>query len=618
MCRVCDWGRHLRLAGSLLGDQGGNSPTPAGPAPSRRSLLRATAGFAGAATALGTLSSSARAQLNSPPGANEADFVFSGGRVFTADSAHPWAEAVAVRGNRILYVGNATGVEPYLAPSTRVVDLKGKLLLPGFVEGHIHPIVGAALTHGVDLQYDTREETLKVLAAWRDRAGKVPVVRGFGWRYGAFPASGPVKADLDKLWPDTPVMLIAVDGHSAWVNSTALKMARVTAETPDPLPGFSIFQRDAKTGEPTGWLIEVPAVIRVMQAAAPITVEFISTALEAWMAQAAAAGITSLFDAGMQVVEDEVGLRLYEDLERAKKLPFRVIASYYHNDPEVDPMPHVRRLRDRARTELVHARILKLNIDGVDAQYTAAMLDPYSDRPGTRGNTILNPALARDLVIRADAEGFDVHFHAIGDRAVRLALDAVEAAIKANGQRDRRHAIAHMGLIADDDLPRFVDLGVIAQFSAQWAVPDRYWTNVTSVRWGQARAARTYRFGSVLRSKAAVSFGTDWPAAAHRSTFQPLDGIEAAVTRCELGKGDQTPLSPAQERITLEEAVRANTIAAARQLRLDDKVGSLASGKRADLVVLDRDIFKMPPEEIHTARVLLTMMNGVIRHEVKG
>jgi predicted amidohydrolase YtcJ len=401
------------------------------------------------------------------------------------------------------------------------------------------------------------------------------------------------------------------------VNSKALAMARVTADTPDPLPGFSYFQRDAKTREPTGWLIEVPAVIQVMQAAAPLTVEYIAKALEAWLPRAAAAGITSLFDAGIQVVSDPVGLSLYENLERAKKLPFRVVASYYHNDPEVDPMPPVRRLRDRARTELVRAGVLKLNIDGVDAQHTAAMLDPYSDRPGARGGTVLSPALTRDIVVRADDEGFDVHFHAIGDHAVQIALNAVEAAIRANGARERRHTIAHIGLIADEDMSRFADLGVLAQFSAQWAVPDPYWEKVTSVRWGQLRGARTYRYGSLLRSGVSVSFGTDWPAAAHRSTFRPLDAIEAAVTRCELGKRYQTPLSPAQERITLEQAVRANTIGAARQLRLDDKVGTLQPGKHADLVVLDRDIFKQPAEQIHTARVLLTMMHGVIRHEVK-
>lgn len=617
MCRVCDWGRHFVLADEAAGGPGSEKPGVERNS-SRRSLLRATAGIGatiGATAALGKL---AQAQSFVPvlPPPRQSDIVFSNGKVFTADAEHPWAEAVAVRGNTIIYVGNSAGAEPYLAPPTRVIDLKGRLLLPGFVEGHIHPIVGAAVTHGIDLQYDTREQTLQALKDWRDRNGKVDVVRGFGWRYSAFAADGPSKADLDELWPDTPVFLLAVDAHSGWVNSRALQLAKIGRDTPDPLPGFSTFKRGTD-GEPTGWLIEVPAVLQVMQAAAPITREFIAQALEEWLPKAAAAGITSLFDAGIQIMPEVDGLQLYESLEQARKLPFRVVTCHYHNDPEDDPLPRARRLRDRARAGTVGAGVLKLNIDGVDAQYTAAMLDPYSDRPGTKGEIVFNAALLRDIVTRADAEGFDVHFHAIGDRAVRASLDAVQAAIRANGARVRRHTIAHCSLIDDSDLPRFAELGVIAQFSAQWAVPDPYWKQITRARWGDDRAAKTYRIGSLLRSRASVSLGTDWPAASHRSTFRPVDALEAANTRNEPGEADQAPLRPADERLTLEQALRANTIGAAHQLRLEKLVGSITVGKRADLVLLDRDIFESPPHQIHQAEVQLTMMNGVIRHEAK-
>jgi len=202
-------------------------------------------------------------------GDEKADIVFHNGPVYTVNGPRAWARAVAVRGNHIAYVGADAGAQSWIGPGTRVVDLRGKMLLAGFVEGHIHPIVGAPITRGVDLQYDTREETLSALESYRSQLGMVDVVRGFGWRYNAFPATGPRKEDLDQIWPDIPVFLIAIDGHSAWVNSEALQIAGVRRDTKDPLPGFSYFQRDAMSGEPTGWLIEPPAMASVMQAVAP-------------------------------------------------------------------------------------------------------------------------------------------------------------------------------------------------------------------------------------------------------------------------------------------------------------------------------------------------------------
>jgi predicted amidohydrolase YtcJ len=605
--RVCKRGKRIAdAAGTVL--------------PSRRIVLRAAAGF-GAVSALDTLAVLPAAAAPGDPmrrGPHEADFVFRNGPVFTADSKQPWARAVAVRDGAIVYVGEVGAAGDYTGPTTRVIELDGKLLLPGFVEGQLHPILGATLTQGVNVQYATREETLQALAAWRAKAGKVDVVRGYGWRYDAFGPYGPAKSDLDALWPDTPVVLLSIDTRAAWANSTALRLAGIVRGIPDPRPGFSFFQRDAATGDPTGYVVEMPAVMRLLLGAASLTGRMVSTALADWLPKAAAEGITSLFDAGIELMADSDGLGLYESIERAKRLPCRIVACYRYDDPALDPMPRVRRLRDRARTEFVRADVLKIVLDGTEAQYTAALIKPYADRPGVRGNLVLNRGLTRDTVIRADAEGFDVTFHAFGDRAVRLALDSIEASIRANGERERRHTIAHLSVVSDNDLPRFADLGVVAQFPAQCAVPDAFWKTVTSARLGRGRADSTYRIGSLLRSGAIVSFGTGWPAAAHRSTFRPLDAIETAVTRRPLGSHADAPLPPADEAITLAQGIVANTLSAARQLRLDHKVGSIAIGKRADLVVLDRDIFKRPSHRIHEAQVELTMMNGVVRHQKRS
>ncbi len=608
MCLACEWGKSFRVL---------NVDNIASPVNSlsRRGFLQT-----GAATALAAIGTAqilkapkSVAQVG-PPNDAKADIIFRNGPVYTVNREQAWAQAVAVQGKSIVYVGDEAGVQRFEHSGTRIVDLKGKMLLPGFVEGHIHPIVGAALTRGVDLQLNTKEEILTALKAYRSKLGNVEVVRGFGWRYNALPATGPRKEDLDSIWPDTPVVLIAIDGHSAWVNSKALALANITKETKDPVPGFSFFQRDPATGELTGWLVEVPAIEVVLMAAAPLTPDYIAKALVEWLPEAAAAGITSIFDAGMILIPEEEGFGLYSDLEQQGKLPFRVVGSFYHFDPSIDPVPLIKALRQQFQSELVQASVLKLNIDGGDAQHTAAMLAPYSDKPETSGDTLLPPELLKDIVLRADREGIDMHFHSFGDRATRLSLDAIEAAIKANPQRDRRHTLAHLVYVDEQDFPRLGELGVLAQFSAQWAVPDLFWQQITQKRWGQ-RADNTYRVGSMLRNGAVLSLGTDWPAASYYSTFRPLDAIEVAITRQELGKPQDAPVLPPQDdRISLEEALHGNTMGAARQLGLEGKVGSIEVGKLADLVVLDKNLFEVPPHEIHKTKVLMTTMNGNVTY----
>ena len=488
------------------------------------------------------------------------------------------------------------------------------MLLPGFVEGHIHPVIGSAMTKGADLQYDTKEEMLAAVKAHAGKRGKANAIRGFGWRYAAFPPTGPRKEDLDALWPDTPVILIAIDGHSGWVNSKALALAGVTKTTKDPVPGFSYFERDPATGEPTGYLVEPPAIFIVNNAVDPFSLDFVANALAEWAPKASAAGITSLFDAGMVLFPAAEGFAIYSRMEREGKLPFRVVGSYYHNDPAIDPLPEIVALKGAFHSELVRASILKLNIDGGDAQRTAAFLAPYADAPETRGDTLLPPDMFADIIKRADREGIDIHIHSYGDRATRLSLDAFDAAIKSNPPRDRRNAIAHLFLVDPQDAPRFAKLGVVGQFSAQWAVPDTS-QQVGRARVGLPRANQLYRFGSILLGGGMLSLGTDWPAAGYYSTYRPLDAIEVATTRRELGKADGPQLPPADEVIPLDAALKAATMGPAWQLGMEREVGSIEVGKLADLVVLEKNLFETAPHDIHKTKVLMTLMNGQVRHE---
>jgi predicted amidohydrolase YtcJ len=295
-----------------------------------------------------------------------------------------------------------------------------------------------------------------------------------------------------------------------------------------------------------------------------------------------------------------------------------VVGSYYHNNPAIDPMPVIKALRREFQSELVKASVLKLNMDGGDNAHTGVFLAPYADKPETSGEPLLPPNLFADIVRRADGDGIDIHVHCIGDRATRLTLDAVEGAIKANPPRDRRHAIAHLTLVDPQDEPRFARLGVIAQFSAQWAVPDQPWQVVTRARLGPARAGNVYRVGSILRHGGVLSFGADWPAANSYSTYRPLDAIEIATTRRELDKPGSPQLPPFDEVIGLDAALKAATMGAAYQIRMERDVGSLEAGKLADLVVLERNLFEVAPQDIHKTKVLMAVMNGKVTHEERA
>jgi predicted amidohydrolase YtcJ len=554
------------------------------------------------------------------PGAADhtADVVFENGAVYTVDPAQEWAKAVAVKDKRVVYVGDDAGVAAFKGPKTRVVDLAGRMLMPGFIEGHTHALFGAVATRGVDLQYDTHEDTVAALRHYADTApdrGRIDgLVRGFGWRYSAFPASGPTKADLDAIWPDVPALLIAVDGHSAWVNSRALQLAGVNADNAVVVEGFSYFYQACRTCEPTGYVVEAPAIAQLTSKVAPYTRQFLVESLEEWVPRAAAVGITGVFDAGIAVTGTEDGYAIYSDLERRGKLPFRIVGSLYYNDPGLDPFPQFEQLRDTYQSELVQFTTLKVTMDGVDANGSAAMLEPYADRTSS-GETLFTAQQTNDLIRKADAKGIDVHVHAIGDRAARQTLDAIAAAIAVNPGRDRRHTIAHNQLTDPADLPRFGQLGVIAQFSGQWHCKDgKYWSEVTVVRWGVERASRQYRIAEILRLGGRVSLGTDWPASSNSSVYAPLHAIQIAVTRQEIDKPSDPPLPTDVDRLSLAQALHANTMGSAYHMRIDDKVGSIRAGKLADLIVLDRNLFAIDVHDIAATRVDMTMMNGRFTH----
>lgn len=548
--------------------------------------------------------------------AKSANYVFINGSVYTIDSKNPRAEAIAITDKKIVYVGNNKGAEAFIGKNSKVIDLKGKMLLPGFVEAHTHPGL-AILTVGADLQSDSIDEVLAKLKEWAITHPEEKIVRGFGWRATLFPPTGPTKEMIDKVVSDRPVILIGVDGHSAWINSKAIQQAGFNAQTPDPAPGFSYFQRDPKTNELTGSLVETLVMMEINNKLDPMNPDKVMAASAALLPKFSAAGITAVFDAGVGVMPTELAYEGYQKLEKEGKLPLRMVGSYYWNNPStVDPVGLVMSLKKRFNSELVQINTLKINVDGGDLQHTSVMIKPYADSANFHGEFLLGPNLINPAVLKAQKNGINTHVHALGDGAVKAYLDAVEAARNVYPNSNSRHADAHAVYLSDEEVPRFAKLNVTYQASPQWNAPDPVVEISIRIIGKDIMFKEMGRINSVLKAKGRVAFGTDWPAANYVSTYRPLDAIQVSITRAILtqyGTKQFMPvLEPMNERITLEQALKASTLDAAYVLGLEEKIGSLKVGKAADIVILEKDLYKIAPNEISNTKVMLTMMNGKI------
>jgi predicted amidohydrolase YtcJ len=531
-----------------------------------------------------------------------ADLVLRGATIWTAHPEHPFARAVAIRDGVLVYIGDGDGVERFIGSETEVLDLPGRMVLPGFHDTHAHP-VSAGLELGECNLYDAEtvadvEQTIReYVAAHPD----LPWVRGNGWALPVFPHANPSRQLLDRLISDRPAFFYAADGHSAWVNSRALKLAGVTRETPDP-PGGRI-ERDPGTGEPSGTLRE-EAMGLVASQLPPYSPEQRLAAARRALSEANRFGITTITDADV----NDVTLEAYAELSRRGELTARVTAALA-SDVEAPIEKEVERLkaiRERhQQLPRLAANTVKLYADGVIESRTAALLAPYLDRPGDAGPLVYQPDDLAARVVALDREGFQVHFHTIGDRAIRVSFDAIARANEANGPRDRRAVLSHIELFDPSEIRRFRDLGTIASFQPLWAQADGYITQLTLPALGPARSRWLYPIASVLNSGAVVAGGSDWSV----SSLNPLDAIEVAITRRAEDDGPGPAWIP-EERANLPAMLAAYTINAAYTTYRERETGSLVVGKQADLVVVDRDLFAVPADQISEGRVLLTLLDG--------
>lgn len=531
-----------------------------------------------------------------------AALILEAGSVVTMNPAHPQAEAVAVAGGKIVYVGPSAGVRKFRAKDTRVIDLPGRMVLPGFQDSHIHLVTGGMALAQCDLNgLQTREEIFARIKIYAAEHPEKAWIEGRGWDLPIFPGANPNKADLDRLIPDRPAFLSAADGHSAWVNSRALKIAGITAKTTDPEGGR--IERERGRGEPSGTLRETAQRLVSRHVPEPGAAEYVD-GLRRGLALANRAGITSIIEAS---ASDEI-LAAYQSLDRAGELTVQVLASI-HVDPKkgTGQVPELVRKRGTFVGAHLRSSAVKIFVDGVIESHTAALFEPYLDRPGDRGRALLEQGEFDRLAEALEKPGFQIHIHAIGDGAVRLSLNAFEAARKANGPLDLRHHIAHLELIDPADIPRFKALGVVANFQPLWAYPDLYITQLTEPILGPERSRRLYPIGSVLRSGAVIAGGSDWPV----SSLNPFEAIQVAVTRRSPEDSGGAPWLP-DECIDLRAALAAYTVNGAYLSHREAEAGSIETGKSADLVVLDRNLLAVSPFDIHNARVLLTLLEGKV------
>lgn len=537
---------------------------------------------------------------------NAADFVFRGGGVYTVDAERSWAEALAVRDGRIVFVGSDEGAAAWIGPQSRVIELEGRMVLPGFQDAHVHPITGGIEALACDLNAaNSVEEYLAVIRQCAEDHPDEAWISGGGWSMSVFgPGALASKTVLDEVVPDRPVFLASADGHTAWVNSRALEIAGITAETPDPPDGR--IDRDPETGEPVGSLQEGAADL--VEAHLPsVTLEKRIDGLRYTVKMLNAYGITAIQDAHVEPEE----FPAYAALDASGELSLRVVgAQWWERDRGLEQIAEMVERREKFTRGRMDAGSVKIMQDGVMENYTAAMLDPYLVEGSPRGIPMIEPEFLKEAVAALDAEGFQVHFHAIGDAAVRQSLDAVEYALERNGVRDLRHHISHLELIHPDDIPRFASLNVVANFQPLWAYPDDYITELTVPFIGRERARWLYPIGSVLESGGTIAFGSDWSV----STANPFAQMEVAVRRADPLDDDGEVLLP-EQRIALADAIAAFTINAAFVNRLENETGSLEVGKAADLAVLDRNLFEIDARELTATEVVMTMIAGEIVYE---
>ena len=541
-----------------------------------------------------------------------ADTIYFNAKVYTVNEQQPWAEAIAIRGDEIVFVGASDDAKRLAGDTTTLQDMENKLILPGFIDSHMHPIAGGAYVQALSLDtYAQPADWIKAVAGYANENKDKPVIFGYGFLASAFGADGPNKAALDQVVPDRPVLLMDEGFHGAWANSKALEVLNITKDTADITPGFSYYKRD-ENNEPTGYLLEDTAG-KAMSDLEVLTLESVIEGSAIIFSLMNSYGITAVFDAGaLDVAPFQVDI--LKNLQQDGKMNVRYVGSYMALSPEhlEDAVDTVDQLRRETSNERFDIHTLKIMNDGTVEGKTAAMFEDYQGDPGNKGKTVFSQQQLNILVGQSAERNIDVHIHALGDRSIHEALNAIELARTKHKESDSRFTLCHVQILADEDLKRFAELDVIAQSTPLWAAYDEQGKKYVN----DDQFNRYFRYNSLKKHGVKLSFGSDFPASgAGTLGISPIFNMEIGHTR--QSSGDKTaPIQPNKaERLDIASLIRGYTLDSAYQLRMENEIGSLEVGKKADLVVLDQNLFDIDPYTFSSVNVLRTVLGGEVVYQ---
>ena len=550
-----------------------------------------------------------------------ADLILTGAKIFTSNKQQPWAEAVAIKDGQFIYVGDSAGASHYLSEGTHSVDLEGRFVMPGLIDAHAHP--GCVDTEQFGEITETNEE--QMLAAVKRYAEEHPDetwLRLCCWPIDLYVkgGQGPDKRKLDAIVPDRPVWFVSEWGHSGWLNSKALEVIGVDQDTPDPKPGVATYVRDGD-GELTGWVKE-GAGWQHLAEQFPIDAAAHKSSHEQGMVKAlrvlSESGVTALYDAGNFGYEDRV-YGFMAKLEKEGKLPLRYEGTYQIFTPEraQDAVSEMKRYRKDYGGERLQFNTVKLFMDGMNQNRTGALLQPHADDPDYVGDTLLSVEELRDLLLELDEERFDLHVHTMGDLAVRRVLDAVEEAKNvAQGDFYPRVTITHLQLIDSADLPRIKELGIICNFTPWWFAARR--DDPLKISFGDDRYGNMYMAKSLVNLGVTVTFSSDewWGGELLPTYLSPYFGMQVGHTRQsprEWWEDDEVGSRlPTDEQLDIDQLIEGYTQNGAYQLRMENQIGSIETGKLADLVLLNDNLFDIDRYEIWKVKPAAVMMEGAI------
>ena len=538
-----------------------------------------------------------------------ADKLYVNGAIYTVDESAEWAQAVAVEGNRIVYVGDREGAEAFCGADTEICDLEGKMMLPGFIDGHCHPVMAAHVLSGVVFDIDwTLDECLAEVRKFVDEHPDNETYFGLGYAEWMFDEKGPKKELLDDICPDKPMFFMGSGGHEAWANSKCLEIAGVTKETPDPIPGLHYFARDDE-GNPSGHIVEGRAESVILTAVNFFDGDSVVRIMEQNSADYAAMGVTGTADMGMF---DYLEKQYYESLDAVREsggyLQRFVGCTCHVEDPAVVDrrIDALVKSREKYDDDRFRMNFLKIINDGTMESRTAALSEPYPE-DGSVIKPLMDEALSAETGLKAAKAGLNINMHAIGDVAAKSVI-AMAKAVREAGYDDCRITCSHSQYIAPDDIPLFGKYDIVANSTGVWMYGNPLMDKVL----GHINN-ETFRMKSIIDGGARMALGSDFPVDEYGR--EPLKSIEMCATRKMYGQPDALVLEPADEKTTVKEAIEGFTINTAYQMHMDDVIGSISVGKYADFVILEENILDIPLERIHAVKVCETIMDGVTTYK---